>query len=600
MASSKKSTQSAPAWDLTDFYKSVKDPKIFSDLKSAFSAAQKFRKTYEGKLPRKSSNLLKAIKQMESIEEKAALPIIYASLLFAESATASGIGQFLQDIRSKYSEVRKELLFFELELSSLSVKELQKLIRDPLLINYKHYIGVVLENKPYRLPTDAERILTDKDISGRNAWVRLFDEEFAHKSFDWFEYDPKRKTKINQRLSESAILAKLHSPDRTIRKDAAASLTKGLKEESRRITFIFNTLLLDKKNEDQIRGYQRAESSRHLSNEISHQTVEAMCSAVESKYSIVQKYYGLKKQRLKVSKLYDYDRYAPIAKNTSTISLSEAKDLVLESFYDFSDLIGEIAEEFFVKNWIDFTDRPGKRGGAFCSFVTPNKHPVVFMNYHGSMRDVFTLAHELGHAVHAYLMRGQSLVNFDTPLTIAETASVFAEMLLFEKLTQNGLSNSDKFNLYASKLENIFATVFRQISMYRFEQDIHYGYRKNGELSTEQINQMWRTRQKKMFANSVELTPDYDYWWSYISHFIHTPFYVYSYAFGELLTLSLYDIYKKEPATFIPKYIQMLSSGSKTPDELMKPFGVDLNSKAFWMKGVKIIEGMVGQLSKMR
>jgi oligoendopeptidase F len=585
-------------WDLSALYKSSSDKKIKSDLDASKKLSLEFRKNFSGKLPKKANLLLPVLKQFEEIEEKASLPLIYASLLFAQSATEKNHGAFLQNMREEYNEIRKNLIFFELEISSFSSKELKSLASDKLLKNYKHYLNNILINKPYRLSKEVEEILADKEMAGRSAWIRLFDEEFANKKFEYL--DPTIKKQKIELLSETSVLTKLYNPNRKIRIAAAESLTKGLRDDSRRLAYIFNCLLLDKKSDDHVRKYPSAETSRHLANEISNTTVEAMCQAAESNFSVVQRYYKLKAKKLNLSKLYDYDRYAPISKDTTLISANKAKDLVLEAFYDFSDIIGEIAEEFFRKNWIDFADRSGKRGGAFCSFVTPSKHPVVFMNYHGSMRDVFTLAHELGHAIHAYLMRSQNLVNFDTPLTIAETASVFAEMLLFEKLNSSDLNKQQRFSLYAGKLENIFATVFRQISMYRFEQDLHHNYRKSGELSVEQINHYWKTRQQKMFDSSVELTQGYDWWWSYISHFVHSPFYVYSYAFGELLTLSLYEIYKKDPVSFIPKYIEMLATGgSKTPDELMKPFGVDLNSKSFWLKGIKIIDKMVDKAAKI-
>lgn len=579
-----------PTWNLSDLYKSQNDKKVFSDLNLSLNKAKAFRKSYGKYIPSNPKKVLNIIKQYEAIELLASKPIIYANLLFAESVSVKGRGAFVHKVRSLYSEVRKELVLFELNLSCLSIAELNKLARSPVLKPYKHYLESVLNAKPHRLSEEAEKILTDKDLSGRSSWMRLFDEEFAHKKFEY---------KSNQ-VNESEVLNKLYSSKREDRKLAQESLTEGLKADSRRITYIFNVLLQDKQVEDSLRNYQRAESSRHLSNETNHKIVETMCLAVEDYYPLVQQYYKLKKKLLKLNSLYDYDRYAPVAVETQVIPYEQAKELVLESFYSFSKEYGDIAKLFFDNNWVDVANREGKRGGAFCSFVTPDLHPYVFMNYHGSVREVFTLAHELGHAIHAYLMRKQSYLQFDTPLTIAETASVFAEMLLFDKLVEKTKDNKQLIALYSGKLESIFATVFRQIGMYRFEQDVHYAYRESGELSTEHINHLWRARQEQMFRDSVTLTEGYDYWWSYIPHFIHTPFYVYAYAFGELLTVALFAHYKKQPAPFVDKYFNLLASGgSLYPEELMKPFGIDLSKKSFWVGGLKIIEEMVNTLEEL-
>jgi oligoendopeptidase F len=580
-----------PSWDLSDLYSSQKDPKIITHIQTALRSAKNFSRKYKVSIPTDAKKIAKIFHELEKIELTAAKPVIYASLLFAESATPAGRGAFVQKIRTMYSEIRKELTFFDLKILALPDATLKKLIASKELKEFKHYLQILFESKKHRLPEDSENILTDKDLTGNGAWVRFFDELFARKKFHY-----KDGKKVVE-LSETEILAKLYSPHQSIRKEAHKGLSEGLKSDAAHLSYVTNVLLQDKSINDRLRNFDSPESSRHLANEISAKTVETMCQAVESFYPTVQKFYRYKAKLLKTKKLYDYDRYAPVARTQKIYSYAEAKKLVLDSFYKFSPAYGKIAQEFFDNRWIDFADREGKRGGAFCSFVTPDSHPFVFMNFHGTVREVFTLAHELGHAIHAYLMSGQNYFNFDTPLTIAETASVFAEMLLFEHLKSITTDPIERRDLIIGKLESIFATVFRQVSMYRFEQDIHHHYRDQGELCVDQINAYWRQRQVAVFKDSVTLTPEYDYWWSYIPHFIHTPFYVYAYAFGELLTIALYAKYQVEKNVFIPKYFELLATGgSKTPKELLEPMKINLEDPKFWKLGLKVIDDMVKDL----
>jgi oligoendopeptidase F len=580
-----------PSWDLSDLYSSQKDPLIFKHLTAALASAKRFAKKYRRTLPTQPQKIASIFRELEKIELLAAKPIIYANLLFAESATPADRGAFVQRVKTCYSEVRKELTFFDLQLLALPDATLKKLLRSPELASFKHYMQILFESKKHRLPEDCEKIITDKDLTGNSAWVRYFDELFARKKFLYAE------GKKTVELTETEILSKLYSPSASVRKAAHAGLSKGLIDDASRLTYATNVLLQDKAISDRLRNFDAPESSRHLANEISAKTVETMCRAVEKFYPTVQHFYRYKAKLLKTKRLHDYDRYAPVTTTQRLYSYAEAKTLVLDAFDAFSPAYGAIAREFFNKRWIDFAEREGKRGGAFCSFVTPDLHPYVFMNYHGTIREVFTLAHELGHAIHAYLMAGQNYFNFDTPLTIAETASVFAEMLLFEHIKQKTTDPRERRDLIIGKLESVFATVFRQVSMYRFEQDIHQHYRAHGELCTDTINSYWRARQEAMFKDALTLTPEYDFWWSYIPHFIHTPFYVYAYAFGELLTLALYAMYKDEQDAFIPKYLELLAAGgSKTPNELLKPMKINLEDPKFWKGGLRMIDDMVQEL----
>lgn len=588
-------SDSLPTWNLNFLFKSEADPAIGEILAVCESKAKSFEKKYRGKIRKFNAKALKrALHEYELLLCNLSKPIQYASLLHSESAEDPKRGAFLQSMRARYTAVQNRLLFFELELLDFDLKTLSNFSNNKELSGYRHYLQVLSKQKPHKLSEKEERLLADKDRTGGGAMMRLFDEEFAHKMF---------KVKLGKSvkvLNESDTLAMLYSPVREVRKSAADSLTEGLKEDARRITFIFNTLLEDKLIDDGYRKYPMAETARHLSNETTNEAVEAMCSEIVNSYPLVKRFYNMKRKFLGVKELYDYDRYAPIAKTSKKISFSEAKEAVIESFSSFSKGYGAIAKEFFDKKWIDAAARPGKRGGAFCSFVTPDLHPVVFMNYTGNLRDVFTLAHELGHGIHAYLMRKQTYLNFDTPLTVAETASVFAEMVLFDYLKGKIRSEEELLSMYVSKIENVFATVYRQVSLYRFEQDFHSARRTSGELSTADVNKLWRKRQLEMFQGSVTLTPGYDYWWSYIPHFVHSPFYVYAYAYGELLTLSLYGRYNAEGKPFVGKYLNLLESGgSKTPDELLSPFKIKLSSREFWRGGVEIIHDLVREAERI-
>lgn len=584
-----------PSWNLKDLYKSEKDGKINVHLSSSLQKAREFQERYREKLTPSASEVLQALQQYESIYLVATKPVLYSNLLFAESCNPPGRGAFMQNVRAEYLKIHQQLLFFELEMLKFSVSDLTRLKKDPKLKNYSHYLGQLIESKPHRLSEKEEQILADKNHTGSGAFVRFFDEELASKKFYLHP-----KTKKQQQVSETEVLALLYSSKREIRAEGARSLTEGLKEEARRLTYVFNILAEDKAIEDRYRNYQSPEHSRHIANQIDQKTVDAMSGVVTKNYKIVQDFYTFKRKVLGYKEIYDYDRYAPVQKKQISIPFKEAKTLVLDAFYGFDKEIGDIVKQFFDKKWIDAAKRPGKRGGAFCSFVTPDLHPYVFVNYSGTMREVFTLAHELGHAVHAYLMRGQTFLNFDTPLTIAETASVFAEMLLFDRMKEALKDRKEElFSLYVGKIENIFATVFRQISMYRFEQDLHRARQERGELQTDQINQMWRARQEEMFGRSVVLTKGYDYWWSYIPHFVHTPFYVYAYAFGELLTLALFAQYKKQGRSFISKYKKFLASGGSVgPKEALAQFNIKLDGSKFWEGGVRMVKQMVDELVK--
>ncbi|MBP9762430.1 M3 family oligoendopeptidase [Patescibacteria group bacterium] len=594
-SSSKKTNASAPpAWNLSDLYSSIKDPAIEIQLTKCKTQAERFQKTYKGaiaKLAKTPAALRKAIQAYERLLEEYSKPQIYAALVHAADSLTAENGAFMQHVDIKCVEISRAILFFELELGNLPSKTLETLIKSKELANYSHYLSCIRDYQPHRLDEAREQLLNDLSLSSGEAFVRLYNEELSRQKYP----QPGAKSQTPS-VSQEDVLHNISSPDRKVRKAAADILTNGLKDQSHRLTLVTNTLLQHKRTLDRYRNYASPEAAQHLSNETDQATVDAMSEAITQQYPLVARYYEFKKKLLKLSELYDYDRYAPLPETHTTFSYDQAKTIVLDSFRRFSPVLADEAQAFFDHNWIDAATRPGKRGGAFCMFNTTDLHPYVLVNFKGSIKDVSTLAHELGHAVHACLARKQSYLNFNMPLTFAETASVFGEMLVFDALRESIKDPQEKLALYLQKIEEMFATVFRQTAMYRFEQDVHALGKEKGELSTEEINQRWLVRQREMFGTSVKMREDYGYWWTYISHFIHTPFYVYSYAFGEILTLSLFARYRKEGAPFVKKYQELLTAGgSKTPAEFLKPFGIDLRDESFWKEGLGYVEELVNE-----
>ncbi len=592
-------SEKLPIWDLSALYRSPNDPRISTDLTGALSRAKRFSKRYRGKLSsvvNSPAKLLKALEEFEEILQQASKPVEYSYLRFAESATDPARGALLQNTRERCIAVSRELTFFELELLGCKPSQLKAAARSNNCARFRNFLLKLVASKPHRLSEREEQILSEKQMTGASAFTRLFDEEFASRRF----------LVSGKKISEAEILDLLYASERSVRKQAAASFSGALSEDARRLTYIFNTVLQDKAIDDRLCRYSTPEQSRHLANQISQSAVDSMVEAVSGSAAIVSRYYKLKRRLLKLPALYDYDRYAPIkAGKGESYSFERARSIVTEASARFSPVYADIVDEFFRRRWIHAAATPGKRSGAFCSFATADTHPFVFVNYSGTLKEVLTLAHELGHAVHAYLMRENGYINFGVPLTIAETASVFGEMLVFDHLRASIKDERQLISLYCSKIEGVFATVFRQVSMHRFEQDAHAARRSEGELRTARLSQMWRKRQEEMFRGSVTLSPGYDLWWSYIPHFLHTPFYVYSYAFGELLTVALYAQYQKareqgDTGKFVAHYLEMLARGdSASPSELVKPFGISLEKRAFWLGGLEIISGLLATLEDL-
>lgn len=575
--------QTPPSWDLSDLFSSPEDEKITKVLSKATQNTSAFSQKYKSKLAdfSKPSQLLEVLKEYESIFSAVALPYAYAELIFTVDSTSSKYGAFLQKIRMQFAEITSELIFFELEIANFPAEKIKELMGSEELQPYRHFLEKVLEEKPYRLSEKEEKVMEMKSLTGKQAIIRLFEQELARQQFE-IEVEGQKET-----MTQSEILNIIYkSDDQKIRREAVRAFTEGLLQKESIYTYVINSVVQDKSIDDKLRGFSYPEQSRHLKNEASKDAIEAMCMAVEENYELVRRYYGFKKQVLGLETMYDSDRYAPLGKAARTYTFEQAKELVLASFDEIHPEFTRIAKDFFDKNWIDAAPLAGKKGGAYCECASPAMHPYVFMNFNGSANDVMTLAHELGHAIHFVLGRKQSALNYDCPLTLAETASILAETLVFQKMVSEIEDKEMLLGMYMQKIESIFASVQRQTSMFRFEQDVHGEYRKNGELSKEKINELWRKRQKEMFGDSITLSEEYDNWWMYVSHFIATPFYVYAYAFGELLAFGILKKIKEDPSQ-ISNYMKFLQSmGSKSPQQLAGLFEINLGDQEFWRSGL--------------
>lgn len=572
-------------WDLSDLYSNPADPQIAADSEWLKRRISDFS-SYRGKVAELGpEQLLEAVRMLEEIYERAEKLLAYAYLEFSTRTLDAGASAFFQSMKEFSSQIRRDTLFFRLEWTKIEDGPAEALTKSAALSKYAHYLASLRRYRPHLLSEPEERILAEKSPAGSSAWEALFDKMLGR-----LRFGEKEKT-------QSEVLAGLYSVDREERKRAAAELSDGLQTLLLPLTHIFNTVLLDKSIDDRLREYPHWLSARNLDNEIGDATVSALVSAVCSRYDLVERYYFLKKKLLGYDELFDYDRYAPVCTQTGAgISWEEAREIVLTSFEDFSFEAAKIARLFFEKQWIHASLLPGKRSGAYSHPLIPSAHPYVFLNFTGSRRDVMTLAHELGHAVHQYLARKQGLFNCNTPLTTAESASVFAETLVFRSLLKRTDSKEERLGLICSRIEDTFATVFRQVAMHRFEERVHNARRTRGELDQEFIGSAWMQTQAAMFGNSVRLLDHYKTWWSYIPHFVHSPGYVYAYAFGQLMTAALYEQYLREGPDFVPAYLEFLESGGKAePCELLRPLGVDPTDGGFWERGLKIVEGLIDE-----
>lgn len=573
------------SWNLADLYAEIDDPQLNADLDTCDAEADELEAAYRGRIANlTAAEVTELISRYESLVETAHKVGSFASLNWTQDTQDPARGALLQRVTERGSRLEQKLVFLELELAALSDETIAAWLADSSVAHWRHWLDNLRIYRPYLLSEAEEKILSEKAVTGRNAWDRFFDEVHGAARY---EFD-------GESLMRDQLLTNLYAPNRERRQQTAAVATAGLSALQRTTTYVFNTVLADKASDDRLRGYPSWISARNLSNQVDDATVEALVEAVTSRYDLVARYYRLKARLLGVEELYEYDRYAPLPAADHFYTWDEARDLVLTSYGRFHPYMAEIAGWFFERDWIDAPPRPGKMGGAFSSGTVPSVHPYILLNYDGRARDVMTLAHELGHGVHQKLSGGQGMLQMHTPLTSAETASVFGEMLVFQAMMAGESDPSVRLAMLTSKIEDSFATAFRQISMNRFEDGIHTARRKEGELTTERISELWMETQRAMFGDSVTLTDDYGIWWSYIHHFISVPGYVYAYAFGELLVLALYARYQAAPEDFADAYIAMLSQGgSDWPHEIVKPLGVDLTDPGFWSEGLRILEGLV-------
>lgn len=578
-------------WDLSDLYVSIDDPNLAKDREKVIKKAEDFANLYKDNIEDLNPGQFReALQAYEEILELIGKIGSYAHLIWSTNTSKPEYGKLIQQAKELSSEVHQKLVFFDVEWLDIDDERARKWIESKELKHYKHYLEASRRFKDHVLSEKEEQILSAKSVTGRSAWNRYFDETLGAAKF---ELD-------GEELTEQEVLSKLHEPDRELRKKAHASLTEKFREMSRTLTFVFNTLLADKHTNDKLRNYDSWISSRNLSNEIDDGTVDLLINAVTGNYHLVQRFYRLKRRLLGYEKLYDYDRYAPLLENQEEIKWDKARETVLGSYSEFHPEMGEIAGKFFEHSWIDAAIAPGKRGGAYSASTVPSVHPYVFMNFDGKIRDVQTLAHELGHGVHQYLSRKQGVLQAGTPLTTAETASVFGEMLVFQSLMQKLEDPKEKLALLMGKIDDTIATVFRQVSMNRFEQAMHTRRREEGELTTEEFSRLWRETQESLYGDSVEITESYNLWWCYIPHFLHTPGYVYAYAFGELLVLALYEAYTQSENGFSKKYMSMLEAGgSDWPEHIVAKVGLDITQPDFWDKGLSTVDKMITQAEEL-
>jgi len=585
--------ESLPQWDLSDLYSGPEAAELIADLDRANSAADNFYKDYCGRvISLSAADLSIAIDKYETNEELLGRISSFAQLYHATKVSDREVGRFFQTTMERLSAITTKLIFFTLELNQLEDDALQVLLEnDPNLARYAPWLRDIRASRSHQLPEDQERLLHEKQVTGRLSWVRLFDETLADLRFDL----------EGEQLSLEQTLHMLSEPNSDKRRAAAKALSHGFEKQISIFGLITNTLVKDKEIDDKWRGFARPDSSRHLSNLVENEIVDALADAVQEAYPrLSHRYYSLKAKWFGQESLDYWDRNAPLpGDDQQTFTFDAARDLVLDAYHQFSPAMADVARQFFDNAWIDAPAILGKSSGAFSHPTVPSVHPYLLLNYQGRTRDVMTLAHELGHGVHQVLAGEQGALMADTPLTLAETASVFGEQLAFRELLDRETEMARRKAMLASKTEDMLNTVVRQIAFYQFERRLHEE-RREGELSVERICQIWMAVQGNSLGPAIRLHDEYKNFWCYIPHFIHSPFYVYAYAFGDCLVNSLYASYQKADDGFAEKYINMLKAGGTLRHkELLGPFGLDASDPEFWQQGLRVIEEFVDQLEAM-
>jgi oligoendopeptidase F len=579
-------------WNLDDLFDGPDDPRLESDLDEAHAAAVAFRERYRGKLGELSAaDLNEAVAELERIESASTRVETFARLRQAADSSEQARGALVQRVRERNTQIETELLFFELEWGALDDDVAERLLGDPALAGYAQVLRSQRRYKPHQLSEPEERISAEKSLTGVSAWGRFFNELLSdlRVSYDGAE------------LSLDEALSRLsRETSQEERGRVAEAVTETLRPGVRTRGYVLNTILNERAIEDRLRGYETWISARNLANEIPDEAAQSLVDAIVARYDIPQRYYALKAQLLGLDRLRDYDRFAPLQETGGTIAWDEARDLVLDAFNGFSPRAGDIVSDFFEKDWIDAALRPGKILGAFCATTVPDVHPYVLMNYAGERRSVLTLAHELGHGLHGVLAQDLGLLNARTPLTLAETASVFAEALTFQKLREREDDPRALLDLLIGRIDDTVATVFRQIALNRFEHAIHTGRREEGELPVDRISELWREEQRRMLGPAVEVTDGYGIWWSYVPHFVQVPGYVYAYSFGYLFSLAIYRRYLEEGESLVEPYLDLLrAGGSAPPAELASRLGFDIGDAGFWSAGLDAIGELVDEAERL-
>jgi oligoendopeptidase F len=584
-----------PEWNLKDLYPGLDSPEVKRDLDLAESECAAFEHDFKGRLAAlaagEGGGLAKAVARYEAIDDRLGRLMSYASLMYAGNTTDPARAKFYGDVQERITAASLHLLFFTLELNRVDDAQLEAAMQDPALGHYRPWIEDVRKEKPYQLEDRVEELFHEKSVTGYSAWNRLFDETIASL----------RIKVAGKKLAIEPTLNLLQDVDGKKRKAAAEALAATFKENLRPFALITNTLAKDKEISDRWRGFKDIADARHLSNRVEPEVVEALVSAVRAAYpKLSHRYYALKAKWFGKKRLPHWDRNAPLPKVPQrTIPWGDARATILTAYGAFSPKMAAVADQFFTKSWIDAPVRPGKQPGAFAHPTVPSAHPYFLLNYMGKPRDVMTLAHELGHGVHQVLAAPNGPLMAQTPLTLAETASVFGEMLTFRKLLAETTDKKQRKAMLAAKVEDMINTVVRQIAFYSFERKVH-GERRAGELTSAKLCELWMSVQSESLGPAIELKPGYETFWAYIPHFVHSPFYVYAYAFGDCLVNSLYAVYEKSASGFAERYLEMLAAGgTKHHAELLAPFGLDARDPKFWDGGLSVIARLIDEIEAL-
>ncbi|MFL5822224.1 MAG: M3 family oligoendopeptidase [Solirubrobacteraceae bacterium] len=581
----------AAEWDLDPLVEGEGAGGVERMLGDANAQATTFAEAYAGRVAELDrAGLAGAMRQLETINDLVGRAASYASLRFSTDTSDPERGALLQFVEEKATEIQTQLLFFELEWAAVEDDQAEELLAGPELEFVRHHLRSARRYRPHLLSEPEERIMAEKSIASQSSWARLFGELVAGLTV----------TLGDEQVTLDMALSRLLGPDREERRTTAEAVSATLEPGLRTRAYIYNTLVYDKSVEDRLRSFPHWLASRNLDNEASDESVRALIEAVRRRFDIPQRWYKLKAQLLGIERLVDYDRLAPLLADDFAISYGDARELVLETYSSFSADTGRLLRRFFDERWIDAPPRPHKRGGAFCSYTVPSVHPYVLLNFTARRRDVLTMAHELGHGLHAALAAPQGVFHQSTPLTLAETASVFGEALVFGGMLESVDDTEQRLGLLAERMDGAVATVFRQMAMNRFEHLVHTTRRSEGELPVDRICDLWVESQTELFGDSVEITDGYRMWWSYVPHFINSPGYVYAYAYGQLLALSAYGRYREQGEPFVSRYLELLAAGgSRSPEELADIVGIDLADPDFWDSGLALVEEQLSEAERL-